>query len=41
VDAVHGRDGRTLDRQREPIPFAIDQGMDESLHASREDIAAA
>lgn len=41
VDAVHGRDGRTLDRQREPIPFAIDQGMDESLMASREDIAAA
>lgn len=40
VDAVHGRDGRVLDRQREPIPFMIDQGMDESVMVSREDIAA-
>jgi hypothetical protein len=41
VDAVHGRDGLVIERQREPIPFMIDQGMDETLMVSREDVAAA
>lgn len=41
VDAVHDRDGRVVDRLREPIPFLIDQGMDETMLLGREDIAAA
>lgn len=41
VDAIHGRDGHVVDRQREPIPFLIDKGMDEPVLVGREDVAAA
>ena len=40
VDAIHGRDGHAVEHSREPIPFIIDQGMDETLMFNREDIAA-
>jgi hypothetical protein len=41
VDAIHGRDGHARDRKREPIPFLIDAGMDESVLIGHEEIAAA
>jgi hypothetical protein len=41
VDDLHTRNGRVLADRREPIPFMIDEGMDEALMPGREDVAAA
>ena len=41
TDALHARDGSVLAGPRQPIPFVIDEGMDESLMRNRDKAAAA